>query len=832
MVNGIHNLIVALALAGGTAAQTQFRELLKTALPPATGAQCIAVGDSDGDGDVDIALGAATGTIALFANSGLGTLTDQSQRLPVLAPLPITALVFADLDRDGQLDLVVAARRRCSLLFARNGRFVDETATRLGTVQDDARDVAAFDADRDGDLDLLLVNLGQHRLFANDGRGRFTDITATALPVTADDGRAVAVADVDRDGDLDLFVGKTGGDRLLLNDGAGRFADASAALVGPSGDTVAVAALDIDRDGDIDLLAGAAGRPILYLQNNRQWFADPIAAEQGVDALAVGDVDRDGWTDVLLIGSAVTGLYLNPHNPPWLTRPNQGLVPAVMESARDAAFVDLDFDADLDLVIASPLGTRIYYNDRGSGNFLEPRDRALPEFASSAVGLAAADFDRDGDLELQVLGSLPVGSPPGNPAPLLRNDGYGLLTESFGVLDGLRAAVFADFDADGWPDLAAADDRGERLYLNDRGRSYIDVSTTHLPAATDITGAVAAGDIDGDGDVDLVFGNFGQSKVYVNDGNRRFFDGTPGRLPIATDTATAVVLADLDRDGDLDLGIANLDRPSRVALNDGQGRFTDLSPAQFPPPGPTARAMAMADFDGDGDLDVLFGTTGQSRLYRHDRGALTDITASALPVHADAVTALVTGDVDGDGDIDVVLGILGQNRLWSNDGRGVFRDLTGTGMPATPGPTRALLLADFDGDGDLDLVEAADRVRLFANLSRHLHAPGFALIGAPYTLDTYVEPWRQTQRTVVPFLALARLARPQPTAFGMLGVDPASVIALPALVTTGGVGRGQWPIPATVALRGLGLHWQALIAPGSATQSARLTGLVSDRVGR
>ena len=97
--------------------------------------------------------------------------------------------------------------------------------------------VAFFDADNDGDQDLLFVNSDDwpgHRpadtpaatlaLYANDGSGRFTDITAQAGLDTGCYGMGVAAADIDNDGWQDLFITCVGGNRLFRND-EGRFTE-------------------------------------------------------------------------------------------------------------------------------------------------------------------------------------------------------------------------------------------------------------------------------------------------------------------------------------------------------------------------------------------------------------------------------------------------------------------------------------------------------------------------------------------------------------------------------------------------------------------------------
>jgi hypothetical protein len=212
------------------------------------------------------------------------------------------------------------------------------------------------------------------------------------------------------------------------------------------------------------------------------------------------------------------------------------------------------------------------------------------------------------------------------------------------------------------------------------------------------------------------------------------------------------------------------------------------------------------------------------------RGLITR-TEQNLPPAADVTRAVAAGDVDGDGDVDLVFGV-GQDRLLVNDGRGLFRDDTATRLPLRDDATRAVLLTDTDRDGDLDLITAAvpERVRLLANLAHHAHAPRLLAFGAAYDLELFVEPWAPRTTVAVPFAAATRLASPLATPFGLLGVDVATLLVLPSLAVSGGVARLSLPRLQRVALRGLPIHWQAVVDKRKA--GLRMTNVVSDRVGR
>ena len=169
--------------------------------------------------------------------------------------------------------------------------------------------LALADVDNDGDLDLVLpVRGGPNRLWQNDGSGVFTDVTATHMPPGADEARAVAVADIDGDGDLDLAfanLGAQGRNRLYRNVGAGVFQDTTQShLSHQDFPSTALQFVDVDGDGDQDLVVTGDATQ-LYANDGTGHFANVTAtrlpASIDAQAAAFGDIDGDGDVDVDLV---------------------------------------------------------------------------------------------------------------------------------------------------------------------------------------------------------------------------------------------------------------------------------------------------------------------------------------------------------------------------------------------------------------------------------------------------------------------------------------------------------------------------------------------------
>ena len=247
----------------------------------------VAVADYDGDGDDDIYLLNQLGPNALYRNDGKGRFTDVTAEAGPLALADRICVfaVFNDVDGDGDQDLYVTSTRGGNV-FLRNtgqGRFVDATEEAGLAWVGHCQSATFFDADGDGDLDLLLTNTARwttetlhgdgyytgaqdivqlilspvetNVFYTNDGDGTFTDATEESGLKGEGWGGDTAVLDYDDDGDQDVFVGNMFGRSVLYgNDGKGRFEDVTREVLGktPFG-TVGAKVFDYDGDGRLDL---------------------------------------------------------------------------------------------------------------------------------------------------------------------------------------------------------------------------------------------------------------------------------------------------------------------------------------------------------------------------------------------------------------------------------------------------------------------------------------------------------------------------------------------------------------------------------------------------
>jgi len=332
------------------------------------------------------------------------------------------------------------------------------------------------DLDGDGDFDLVLgIEDRPLVLLANDGKGSFA---AAEGAFTADEGKVRALAAFDADGDHDLDVLVGGVDALTRwwrNDGGLRFVDASAGLPETKLWVTSIVTGDLDGDGDHDVVLGNFAGPSVVFRNDRNRFvrADGALPQlQAVTALALADLDDDRDLDLIFAqvpdarGRGGRNRAARNDGRGKFTDATEAWMPSAAQATAALALADLDGDRRLDLVCANrgtkpKEGARNGVHRRGDGAFLNSAPSRYAGAPAVSQAVAAADVDGDGDVDL-VFGN-------DGPDALYLNDGNG--TFAGGALpalsDDTRAVLLVDVDGDRDLDLVTVNHGAPtRLYAN------------------------------------------------------------------------------------------------------------------------------------------------------------------------------------------------------------------------------------------------------------------------------------------------------------------------------------------------------------------------------
>lgn len=706
----------------------------------------VAVGDINNDGLPDIYFAATTGKNKLFLNLGDLKFKDISRQAGVDGRFGITTGVsFVDINNDGFLDIYVcksgeqSSAYRTNQLFVNNGKlgFFD-MADQYGL--DDAsfsNQAYFFDMDKDGDLDMYLVNHpidwlnankimtgdqerngfdynASDKLYRNNGNGKYEDITTEAGIKNRSWGLSASIGDFNNDGWPDIYVANDfiKPDLLYINNGDGSFSNQlkehfrHISFFSMGSDFA-----DINNDGHNDLyvvdmaMKGhvrskrnmgsmstenfntilrrgyhynyAVNTLQLNLGNNQ--FAE-IAQMAGVDKTdwswspLLVDLDNDGFKDIFVSN----GVYRDIIDNDFL----------IKKTAYDKAEIQDKKYSDMLVEIPQSRVKNFVYRNKGDLTF---EDMTLPwgiKNTTNTNGTAYADLDMDGDLDM-VVNNL-------NEPSFIYENRSSLLGRNF-----LRIRLTGDRK-----NLLAIGSKIEIAYQGNLQRQDVNQARGYL-SSSDYNIHFGLGDVD---KIDSLI-------VTWPDGSKTLLTD-PG--------INRTVEIQFDQAGFLEITVPSKEPPifdyqthlSRIVHEHIESEYDDfeqelLLPHKLSELGP---CLSVGDVNGDHLQDVFVGgAKGHSATVylQTDKGMFEN--CSLLPWDEDKMfedVGSVFFDSDGDGDLDlyVVSGsneqtnsALYQDRLYINNGYGQFTR-SDKALPEMISSGKAVDVADFDLDGDLDIV--------------------------------------------------------------------------------------------------------------------------------
>jgi hypothetical protein len=407
-------------------------------------------------------------------------------------------------------------------------------------------------------------------------------------------------------------------------------------------------------------------------------------------------------------------------------------------NAHDELFLDDKVEPD-----DESLQDQLYLND-GRGIFTPAGADTLPDMRFSGSVAVAADFDRDGDLDLFVGGRSVPGSFPLTPrSALLRNDAGTFVDVTDEMAPGLSSAgmvtsaIWSDADGDGWSDLFVTTEWGPvELWRNHGGRLTDETNAAGLASRTGWWNGIAAGDLDHDGDMDYVVTNFGLNTRYH-----------------ATEHHPAVVFfGDMDGDGTKDVIEAEFADGELVAVRD-KNSLTEAMPI-FAEEWPTFAQFAkstLVDLFGEDQLRSakrLDANTLESGVLMNDGAG--KFTFKPLPRLAQIspafAPAIVDVDADGHNDVYLVQNFYNSQREAARMDGGVSQLLLGDGKGGlqcvsphesglvVPGDAKALSVTDINQDGRPDFLVTVNNGELsvFENrATKNNYVLAIRLVGRP-----------------------------------------------------------------------------------------------------
>ncbi len=648
---GLLRLSVGVVLLScGTGTQAQFSLPYVISRPEAEAPTWLVCADMDQDGDLDI-VSNASGRLGWYSNDGNSTFTPRPPIVPALQS-STTFPILCDVDGDADLDVLANGPGS----FGTMSLWMNDGLGNFGSAMPFSQywpyptTATVGDVDQDGDQDIVLIDMYVDlHILRNDLNGTSWTNILVGSPNSGD----INLCDVTGDGDPDLVFNRNSNDTVFMaKGGAGASFDPMVPLFALPDRPTSIECVDFDQDGDNDIVVANSG---IGIPNLTTWMNDGTGAMTPTDTipgapvavvdLAVFDANMDGLLDVAYTSlGGTTGISLNGASWSVVSLDFPYLGPAQIEAA------DMDQDGAPDLVHVNKANDQLnWFQNDGTGSFvhrmISERSAQRPERAR------AADLNGDGLIEVVIAENVLFGS--------------------FVVMTDLGNSDY--------------------VFL-----SKVDSSVNAQPD-------VRIGDVDMDGDPDLV----GCRGWYANDGAGVFGP----RVPLPDTTCTRLLLADMDLDGDLDvvgLGAVNYSVSKAVMMfNDGNGVFT-MAWSNTMVYDPLEVTMEILDGDADGDPDLFlcgFYNSTQNRQIRvawnQGAGVLdTPVMVGASNYYCADLEPL---DVDQDGLEDLTIGPMANGLSWlKNLGGGNFQPPQTLVLP--PVSCNLFEWADLDQDGDLDLV--------------------------------------------------------------------------------------------------------------------------------
>lgn len=660
----------------------------------------------------------------LFINQHNLCFADKSEYGGINEPSMSNGAVYADLDNDGDLDIVVNNINKPAFLFINNTCQKNKTSgAHFLRVE-----LKGSGLNRHGMGSKVFVysNNTKQLQEQNPVRGYFSSVDQRLLFGLGKNDRVDSVLVEWPDGKKQLIKNPPADTTLIL----------SWQKAGTDSVVLPSPARLLFSD-----ITSSAGLSYVHHDNNYNDFNAqrllPQKFSQLGPFLSTGDINKDGKTD-FFIGAAsnFSGIFFMQE--PGQTFHSKNLADHIKhEEDMDCILFDTDKDGDEDLLVSGGdmqfeansiyYKPRLYLND-GKGNFsLQPA--AIPDTVRTiAAVVTAGDYDQDGDLDVFIGGRVSKNYPVPPRSYLLQNN-HGIFTDvTATVCVGLQnagmvtSAVWTDFDNDKQTDLIIA---GEwmpiRFFKNDHGKLNEVTASTGLTEMNGMWRSLIAADIDGDGDSDLVAGNLGLNCNYR----------------VSAKEPMQLYAADLDGNGSIDPVLFYYIRNKEGKRNSFPGISRNLFANQVP--AIKKQFLLYKDYAHARFDDIFKGKAKENLLRLHcdeTRSCYFENTGNGkfikhpLPVEAQfaPVNAILCDDLDNDGYKDL---LLAGNEYQAEVTRGRYDASYGcflcggpnksfTSIPSTEsgfilnGDVKDMSLISFPGDKKILLVAVNnDSLRVF-----------------------------------------------------------------------------------------------------------------------
>lgn len=661
--------------------------------------QRFGIADFNNDNIKDVYV-AETGTSTSKVEILLGTVSGQFTFTTAITHSSFNTVIDAaaeDLDKDGNMDLVVASRSSKILtLFSGNGNGTFTYSTQIATNQF-LVDIETGDFNNDTYPDIAAISSGTNLsvYFNNAGTG-FNAPVNYSIVATASQ---IQSADINHDGALDLLTANNTNKSfsVFFGSASGTFSAAVNYTVAANGSPFSITVNDLNNDGHQDVALSCRDNLsiVTYFGNSAGAFAFNSISYQTQNfspyKIISADVNQDLYADLVVLDDINYNFEVIDGSAGYLYNTIKRY--AVEANGRDILCNDIDSDGSLELLI---LDSQLKIADIANGkpvvaeNFLTK---------TNATGITTADFNNDGRLDFALCHdfSNQVSVMMANAA-----NGYSL-AQTYTVGTRPNSVVSDDTDGDSFADLIVSNYNMSKVsVLKGFGNGTFTLSAQY-PVQSG-PGRLCLANLNNDSNKDVVVTNYFSNSISVLPSNGNGTFGTAINIPVGTNP-TDVLSSDFNNDGINDVAISNYtDSSLYVLYSNGNFSFTNQPVLRT---GKNPSAIVSNDFNNDGYRDLAVVNTGAKTMYVYFNSVAGFTSSYDSYVIGNSASDITSGDFDQDGSVDIAVSCATPGKVYyfagSSTGTFTFKTSYQVNYNA-----KRMLVADFDGNASDDIALCND----------------------------------------------------------------------------------------------------------------------------